>query len=143
MKTETQFTFHGVTYLVGNINGVEQFHLFRRLAPMVATMGVQMFQLLSGKQAAQEMSKTDWMLLAAPLVGEMAKMPQEDVDYIIQNSLKVVRRREGDAWAPLLNVQGQLMFQNLGMVAMLRIILEVLRHNLDDFFVEPQDEQSS
>lgn len=143
MKAETQFTFHGVTYSVGNINGVDQFHLFRRLAPMVATMGVQMFQLLSGKQAAEGMSKTDWMLLAAPLVGEMAKMPQEDVDYIIQNSLKVVRRRDGDAWAPLLNAQGQLMFQNLGMVAMLRIILEVLRHNLDDFFVEPQDEESS
>lgn len=143
MKSEAKFEFGGTVYTIGVINGVEQFHLFRRLAPVVATMGVEMFRLLSSKQDARDMSKTDWMILAAPIIGELAKMPQEDVDYLIQNSLKVVRRLDGELWAPLLNPQGQLMYQNLGMVTMLRLIMEVLRHNLDDFFVEPQGEQSS
>lgn len=143
MKTETEFEFGGDAYRIGVINAEEQFHIFRRLAPMVATMGVEMLRLLSNKQDTAAMSKTDWMLAVAPLIGEMARMPQEDVDYVIKHSLKVVRRRDGDMWAPLLNAAGAFMYQNLSMPAMLRLIFEVLRHNLDDFFPEPQDEQAS
>lgn len=143
MKTETEFEFGGEAYRIGVINAEEQFHIFRRLAPMVATMGVEMLRLLSRQQDTAEMSKTDWMVTVAPVIGEMARMPQEDVDYVIKHSLKVVRRRDGDMWAPLLNASGSLMYQNLSMPAMLRLIFEVLRHNLDDFFPEPQDGPAS
>lgn len=130
-------------YTIGRVDAIEQFHLFRRLGPVLATMGMEMFRLLSGSASGQVMSKTDWIVVAAPLVGEVAKMDQADVDYLIQHSLCVVRRRQGDAWAPLLDAQGGLMFADMGMVTMLRLILEVLRHNLGDFFPVPQAGASS
>lgn len=143
MKMEADFDFAGESYRIGVINAEEQFHIFRRLAPMVATMGVEMLRLLSNQQDTKEMSKTDWMLAVAPMIGEMARMPQEDVDYVIKHSLRVVKRRDGDIYAPLMNAQGSLMYQNLGMPSMLRLIFEVLRHNLDDFFPELPGEQPS
>jgi hypothetical protein len=143
IKQEAIVPFGDDTYSIGTVDAIEQFHIFRRLAPLVATMGVEMFKMLSGNVNPSELGKADWMVMAAPMVGELAKMPQDDVNYLIMNTLKVVRKKDGDRWAPLLNPQGQMMYSDIGMFAMLRLIIEVLRHNMSDFFPVGLGEASS
>lgn len=144
MFTEKDFEHDGKHYIIGRVDAIEQFHLFRRLTPLISSMGVEMFKLLTGGKDVASMTRTDWMVVAAPLLGEMAKMPQEDVNYLISGCLRVVRIKDGAVVAPVFNDQaGVLLRQDLGMPTMLRLIIEVLRHNMSDFFPMPQDAASS
>lgn len=144
MKTEKEFTHDGHTYLIGTVDAIEQFHLFRRLTPLVSAMGLEMFKLLTGGKDTSTMSKTDWIVVAAPILGEMAKMPQDDVNYLIAGTLRVVRIKEGSVVAPVYHQESNtLMRQDLGMPTMLRLMVEVLRHNMADFFPMPPDAANS
>lgn len=125
---DAEFEVAGHTYTVGKLNALTQFHVSRRLAPILAAMGVSLQSLQAGVQR----DLSDFASLLEPVTEMMAKMPEEDVNYVIFTCLGVVKRKVGERWAPVAN-GASLMYEDIDMLAMLRLVVEVVRSNLGAF----------
>lgn len=135
INAELDFEFNGNHYRIGNLDAFSSFHVARKLAPVITSMGSSVFAALKAKDAGEDVALDDIMLLAGPVAEVVSKMSNADVDFVIKTCLSVVRRRSGDSYAPMMSAQGVLMFQDLRMPEMLRVTIEVIRTSLGDFFV--------
>lgn len=114
----------------GRLSAMEQFHVTRRLGPALVICGVTFRAMLEGEVLPLE----HWMAVAGPIMEVVSAMEDEDVEYVILRSLRVCRRRQGDAWAPMLAADGKtMMFQDLDQFDIIRLTVEVLRRNLAGF----------
>lgn len=124
----SEITINSQTYRTGKINALQQFHVSRRLAPILATMGVSLQQLASGMQ----MSMDDFMPTLIPVSEMLARMPEEDANYIIFTCLAAVERKQNDMWAPCVSGTS-MMFQDMDLPTMMRLVVEVCKDNLGAF----------
>lgn len=127
----------GRTYLISPIDARAQFHVGRRLAPLVATLGIS----LSTFERGVSLSVDDVLPSVGPLTMMASKMTDEEWDYVIATALGACRRLEPGAdgrenWAPVV-VNGQNMYAaDMGLLHMGRLAFESLRFSMGDFFVE-------
>lgn len=117
-----EFEVKGQAYRAGRLDAKRQFHVTRRLAPLLAAAGGSLEQI-----------KTDPFSLFAPLAQGIASLPDADADFVIDTCLGVVQRKQGKSWAPVTS-PGGLMFEDIGMAEMLQIVGKVLAENLGGFF---------
>lgn len=120
----------GVTYMIGKLPARKQFHLSRKLVPLVATF------------ASLPKNKEELIAaLAGPLSQALADMSMADADFIIDSCLSVVQRKEAVgghvAWAPVFTA-GVLAYDDMEMVTMLRLTGDVIMDNLGSFFTTAQ-----
>lgn len=133
----TEIEVKGITYSVGKLNALTQFHISRRVAPILASMGISLAALKAGAKISVE----DMAVSLGPVSEVLANMSDEHVEYIIATTLAVVRRKQStDAqgkatWAPVAR-GAQLMFDDIDMAAMLRLVVAVLQENLANFLRE-------
>ena len=127
----TELDIQGTSYRIGALDAFTQFHIARRLAPIQLAMGVSAQEL---KQHADADEATVAGAIMGPIADIVAKMPQADVDYILQAALGVVSRRQGESWARVY-VGGALMFSDIQMTTMLRLTIATIKENLGSFFV--------
>ena len=130
-----------VTYRVGKLPALAQFHVSRRLGPVIATMGIELAQLKDG----MKLDFSDFIPLLGPITDVMAKMSDADVNYIIFTSLGVVSRQQDEAgkkFAPI-TTNMSLLFEDIDMPVMLRLTVEVLRDNLQGFLPGLSDDPTS
>lgn len=122
----------GKKYRVGKLDLMMQWHMTRRLAPVLAAAGISLAMLSEG---SKKLSLIDFLPSLGPIANIMSMMTDEQSNYIIYNCLDVVMRKEGDQWAKLTNGQ-VLMYQDLDLAMMLRLVVEVLKHSLENFTQE-------
>lgn len=119
-----EFEISGNNYRSGKLDAFKQFHVSRRLAPV-----------LSGLAIAANGSEADFSAFLQPIAEAVAQMPDADCDYILHTCLGVVQRQQGNAWA---NIYAQgaktLMFDDIDLAAMLQIAAKVIQDNLAGFF---------
>lgn len=123
---------NGHNYKVGTLDAFKQFHVARRVMPILAQIGINAAKL----QDMGKLSKSEqgFDAILGPVSDVVAKMPEEDVNYILHSCLAVCKREQPDGrWAPVF-VRGQLMFEDLGMQGMLRLTITTIRENLGSFF---------
>ena len=121
------------------LNARQQFHIARRLAPLIG----QMMSLGPVLQAAfsdgnDTVSAESIEALLMPFAGALSRMSDEECDYVLDRALAVVQRREGNGaqpvWVDIWNARANtLQFQDIELPAMLRIAAEVLQENLSGF----------
>lgn len=126
------------SYRITKMTAMSQFHVSRRLGPILATMGISL-QTLSGGFKPDVM---DFAAVLGPATAVMAKMTDEDANYIIFNCLSVVTRKQGDGWAAVSTDSG-LMFDDIEMPEMIRLVVDVLHFNLGNFLQGLVDDASS
>lgn len=127
----TTIEIKGVKYQLGKLNAISQFHVSRRIAPVFVAIGVPLQSLMGG----MKMDLGDMAMLLEPVANIMAKMPDEDVNYILYTCLSVVRREQLGKFAPV-TTGTSLMFEDIDMPTMIRLVIEVLRDNLGNFLLE-------
>ena len=137
----TEIPLFGQTYRAGKLDAMKQFHLARRIAPIVTALGLSISELAaSGKSLKQD---TDLLAVAGPIAAVVAKMSDEETEYVIRTALAVVQRREEGAAGAVSwrNVQtgNQLQYQDITLSIMIRLVVEVLKENLGGFFGAPTD----
>lgn len=113
----------GHTYRVGKLDARAQFHIVRRLAPVLGELAPA---LQGGKGG----------LDALPLIATaVAKLSDADADYCIFGLLKVVSRKQpnGLGWGPVAT-ENLLMYDDIGMTQMLKLAWEALTFNMSGFF---------
>lgn len=136
----TEIEIEGHRYRVEKMNALTQLHVARRLGPALLVVGISLETLRAGMR----IHIGDLIASAGPVMEVVSKMPEEDFNYVLFSCLRVVRRQQGEAWAPLVDAQGQrLMFADLDFVALLGLAIEVLKENLGNFLREPSGEDGS
>lgn len=117
----TDLPLDGHVYRIGRMDALTQFHVARRLGPVIASLA----------EGGADFSILDVMAGATQVI---AKMSDEDVNYIINRCLLVVARVvEGSRPAPVMR-GNQFMFNDITMPQMVRLAVEVIKENLGPFF---------
>lgn len=114
-------TLSGAEYQTGKLNAMKQFHVARRLAPVLGAMA--------------GMVASDPVKAFAPFAEAIAGMSDEDADYVLFACLDVTRRKQTTGWAPIRSGAG-LMFDDIDLPVMVQIAAAVLQENLGGFFGE-------
>jgi hypothetical protein len=107
----------GCEYRVGNLPVIDQFHLARKLTPIMAG--------IAGKDEGD---------VLAVLSGIMGEMSVEDSNFILFGLLKCVSKKleGGIGWAPI--AKGQtLMYNDIILPDLIKLAFEALQENLGSF----------
>ena len=135
----------GQIYLTGKMPARTQFHVVRRMAPVLKGIA-PLFARMNGNGAmlVQDV-ETGQMVPAgislfdglAAITDTIGMMSDADANYVIDRCLETVRFRSGERWAPLMAPGGGLMLQHADDLAVqLRLVWEVLADNLQNFSLE-------
>jgi hypothetical protein len=130
------------TYRIGTMSALAQFHVSRRLAPMLAAVGISLQSLSAGLKKQTKDASLDFSASLVSAARIMAQMTDEEVNYILFTCLGVVHRKEGEKWALVVHDQ-RLMYEDINMPGMLRLTIEVLRENLANFMPGLTDDSDS
>ena len=121
-----EFEHKGVVYKAGKLNAMRQFHVVRRLAPLLAT--------LTGSGIKPGQAEDTLVALLEPLAELLGSMSDADAEYVLMACLSTAERKQAaGGWAKVV-AGDQLMFEDIDMAAMLHIAWQVLQHNLSGFF---------
>lgn len=119
--TPTDFEVREVRYRARPMDARTAFHISRRV-------GALMIGFLNVQARGLE---------AVPLVLEaLARMPDADLDYILDKSLATVSRLDGQSGKtpqPIFN-NGRMQYEDIGMREQLEIVTQVIRPFVTDFF---------
>lgn len=127
-----QFILRGQTYDAGKIDAMRQFHIVRRLAPVLGKLAALAPQM---DRLKRELADTESERLLASLGEAVSVMPDADVEYVLNACLDVTQiRQESGGWAKL-RANGVIMFP-IDLATMLGIAAHVLKDNLSGFFDE-------
>ena len=119
----------GKLYHIGKLNALQQFHVSRRLAPVLAAVGITLQSLAQAKAGKQG----DFTAAIGPAADVMAKMTDEEANYILFTCLSVVGRKDGDRRMMVCTRDGLMQYQDMDMPVMLRLVVAVLMENLGNF----------
>ncbi|MBJ9593232.1 hypothetical protein I5745_22340 [Burkholderia seminalis] len=157
-----EFQLGGHTYQIGRLNARQQFHVSRRIAPLIPPMVPALLKLYSelerardatgaaavtaivgGAPAAEALaaSKRDVVALAEsvapvlqPLTDALATLKDDDADYVLDACLSVVERKHMNGWAKVWSAQHRTtMFDDIGLEVMLPLVVRVIVANLGNF----------
>lgn len=114
----------GQTYRIGKLDARAQFHIVRRLAPVLGELA----PAIQGGNKGVE--------VLPPLAAAVAKLSDDDADYCIFGLLKVVSRKQpnGLGWGPVCT-GNLLMYDDISMPVMLKLAWNSLSQNMQSFFV--------
>lgn len=131
-------------YEIGRLNAIDQFHVSRKIAPVIPTIMPILTELAKGElqktiEKLESAEENDVSGLAEanleslgvalqPLMDAFAKMPEDDVDYVIKKCLAAVSRNGAKVV-----VRDAIMFDDLGMEHILPLTIAVIRTNLGNF----------
>lgn len=119
-----EFELNGIEYRVNNLDARRQFHIMRRLSPMLAELATAVNAKSGSLDALQ------------PLANALAGMSDSDADYCLFGLLACVQKRQGKTWSKIC-VDNQLMFADMTMPIMLQIAFKAFQFNFGDFFQQP------
>jgi hypothetical protein len=124
-------TVNGLDYKFDKIPALAQFHIVRRLAPIIGELLGAVGPSLKGGKT--EVNQDEMLKALVPITTALAKLSDEDADYIIFGLLKVVTRKQsGGGWAKI--VTGSvLMFDDIDMKVMVQLAVKSFMVNLGGF----------
>ena len=110
----SEIEVNGKEYRLAKLNAMTQFHVSRRIMPVLASMA----------------GEGDVMTKILHAVGELT---DEDSEYVIGKCLTGCLRKNGDTWAKVYNA-GNFMFEDIGLGEIIRLTMATIEENLSDFF---------
>ena len=131
--TPTEFEMDGHWYRIGRLNAFEQFHVSRKISPLIPPL-IPVFMQMAKSQGTTDVAALS--SLFQPFAEGFASLSDESAEYVISTCLKSVRRKnERDEWVPIWSQGGKaVMFDDLNNLSvMLRLVLRVIKDSLGDF----------
>lgn len=127
-----EFEINGVQYRSGKLDTFKQLHLSRKIAPVVPKV-LPAFAAIARRKKANADDDIDVIAEALqPVADALAQMSEQDVEYVLNNCLSVVQRRQGKDWARVWSGD-TLMFDDIDLPTMLQISMKVIWDNLGAF----------
>jgi len=132
-----EFQIGDHTYRSGQMDARMQFHVMRRLATVLDALKDMPRPAApkDGEDAVVEKTEADWLEAIAPLAKAIGRMPEDDVDYVLDSCMSICERQSGNGWAKIWNMQvKRSMFSDIDMAVTLQITLRVLQESFAGFF---------
>lgn len=130
----TEFEINGQTYRTGKLDAFKQFHLSRKIAPIIPTL-IPIFVKLAAegdKALTNDLSSVAGIL--EPFTTGIAEMSDETAEYVIATALSVVSRNQQGMWTTVWNSSSHVcMFDDMDLGVILRIVFRVIQDNLGPF----------
>jgi len=140
-----EFSIGEHAYRTRKMDVKRQFHVARRLGPLLSHFTAAMPQLmkLAEVNTPEALGDAEIMqqfeLMVTPMITELSHMPENDANYILDSCMMVTQRASGangaQRWQDIWNIRaGALQFEDITLPEMLQIAKEVLTENLAGFF---------
>ncbi len=128
-----EIDLNGNRYSIGKLNAKQQFHISRRIAPILPTL-IPVFVRLAGGNRVVSEDPGGLADVLQPLADGLAAMKDEDAEYVLDTCLQVVQRKQEHGWAAVWSAsQRTPMFQDIDLGVMLPLVMRVITVNLGPF----------
>lgn len=114
-----QFTVRDHNYIAGRIPAPKQFHIMRRIAPVLASLKPEM--------------QTDATAAIGPLADVLAQMTDEQADYVLFGLLEYAQRVVPNVGQVKVVIGTTVNHVDINLPDLMLIAWGVLRHNMADF----------
>ena len=118
-----EININGNAYRLAKLSVFDQLKVSRKLLPLLAGM-VGELKGLDGSKAIET--------LLPSIADAVAGLSDDDCNAIIYPCLSVTARHHGKAWMPVF-AQGELMFDDIDLPAMLKLVAQVIGDSLGSF----------
>lgn len=142
----TELEIGGNTYRINSMPAMTQFHVMRKLGPVLPGIVPMLAQAATaiphegeGQGYGSAMATVDGVaaiaMAAQPLLDGLAAMADADAEYVINHCLSAVMRKDtgGKSWSAV-HRDGVTMFDDIDMIGRMQLIWSVLRENYAGFF---------
>jgi len=123
----------GKTYRIGKMTAFQQFHVSRKISPLIPPL-IPVFMQIAKDSGANNIAQLS--ALFQPFCEGFAALSDETAEYVISNCLSVVRRRnDKDEFVPIWSTGGKVvMFDDINdLSTLLRLVLRVIQDSLGNF----------
>lgn len=110
------------TYDIGKLDVFAQLNVARKLAPAMPLLE----GMVNKDNAGKDMAILELMALS--------QLQDDTNDYVMRSCLSVVKVKQESGYAKLTDTTGGLMFDDIKLEDLLRVVLAVIEENLGDFF---------
>lgn len=150
MMQNTTIEINGNTYRINRLPAMTQFHVLRRLAPVLPTIAPVISTVAmvapSGERIASEsgndkapsalMGEIELLAMACrPLADALADLPDNSAEYVIDAAMSCVLRKDGkgfsSAWEPSSH---QPMYDDIDTLTILALTWHALKFSLSPFW---------
>jgi hypothetical protein len=152
----SELEIEGVRYSIGTLSGLKQFHVFRKLLPLMSGMGATFARIAPALAQARRAAETNgaetseqpttpitqeqevefWSAIG-PVAEALSNMTEVDTEYVLYTCLDAVTRRNSEGrWVRVTTGGKQLQFDDISMQGLLMLTFEVVRENMGGFFIE-------
>lgn len=140
-----ELEINGNTYRINTMPAMTQFHVMRKLGPVlpgivpVLAQAAAALPQADGQEDGGAMTTVDGVaaiaMAARPLLDGLAAMADADAEYVINHCLSAVMRRDagGKSWSAV-HRDGVTMFDDIDLMTSMQIVWAVLRENYTSFF---------
>ncbi|WP_322080196.1 phage tail assembly chaperone [Burkholderia cenocepacia] len=155
----TEIELSGKRYQIGKLNAMQQFHVSRRIAPIIPSMipvlmkfyaeiersrnaaaNAALGMLAAGEDASAAEQRDVLGLVDSiapvlqPFADALAGLKDEDAEYVFGTCLSVVERQHQNGWAKVWSAAHKTsLFDDMDMGAMLPLVVRVVVENLGPF----------
>jgi hypothetical protein len=146
----TEIELNGHRYQVGRLSAMQQFHVSRRIAPIIPPMVPVVMMFYAGLEQGKNESASETPNEAAPrralklvesiapvlqpFADALASLKDDDAEYVFGTCLSVVERQHQNGWAKVWSAAHKTsMFDDLGLETTLPLVVRVIATNLGNF----------
>lgn len=134
---DNKFSLANRQFSLTKLDAFKQFHIVRRMGPILIDLLPQI-QVFASTKKAENLSEREQFesieKIARPFMLGLAKLSDEDADYVFHGLLASAEVQQGQAnWARIY-VNGTLMFTDLELPILIQVAARAFMYNLAGFF---------
>ncbi len=124
-------SINGHDYKFGQIPALAQFHIVRRLAPVIGELLAAIGPSFKGGKS--DVTEGEMLKALGPITIALSKLSDEEANYILFGLLKPVTRKQvGGGWASI-STGETMMFEDIDMKVMVQLSVKSFMRNLGGF----------
>lgn len=134
---DNNFEIGGRKFKLSKVNAFKQFHIVRRVGPILAELMPAMKELSKFQNAnLSESEKLEGLAkVVSPIMNGLSKLSDTDADYVLMGLLEAVEMQQQQGnWAKVVAGGSMLMIQDLELPLLLQVAGRAFMFNLSGFF---------
>jgi hypothetical protein len=133
----TEFELGGRKFKTGKLNTFKQFHIVRRIAPILGELLPVITELQKSQKKNSHLSEDEVfeqnVKVFSPILNGLSKLNDKDSEFVLLGLLSCVEVQLGAGWTKL-STDDMLMVQDLDLSSLLQIAGRSFTANMQNFF---------
>jgi len=127
-----EFELAGKNYRADKLNAFAQFHVSRKIAPLLPALIPVFVQIQKAGGIGQDLGALADAITAP--AEAIANMQDDTAEYVLATCLSAVKRKQGEVWAPIWSESARgMMFDDIDAGLMTIIAIRVIQDSIGPF----------